>query len=115
AELARGQALVEAEVARQVADAPPHRHVAPRVAAEDLDAPAGGADQVEEQPDRRRLAGAVRAEEAEHLARGHGEVELEHAPLRAVQLRQPEGANRGSGLRHRPPLPAELLGDALPD
>jgi hypothetical protein len=87
--LAAGQPLVEPEVARDVADAPPDRdRVAARVEAEQLDAARGRPDQVEHEPDRRRLPGAVRAEEAEHLAAADREGELLDAARRVVALGQ---------------------------
>ena len=49
--------------------------VAPRVAAEEPDAAAVGAQQPEQHPDRGGLAGAVGAEEAVHLARRGLQVE----------------------------------------
>ena len=119
AELARGQSLVEAEVAGQVADAPPDRDVAARVSAEDLDATLRRTDQVEDQPDRRRLAGAVGAEEAEHLAGADLEVEIDDAALAAVEpwsACQRERRRSWRGLRQlerRPELVKGVASDRL--
>src|SRR6185437_7133584 len=64
--LARGEALVEPEVAGEVTEAPSRRGPrASHVRSEELDSPRARTDQVEQQPDRRRLAGAVGPEVAE--------------------------------------------------
>ena len=120
-ELARGQPLVEPQVAGQVADPAAHaRGRAARVDAEQLDPPARRPDQVEQQPDRRRLAGAVRPEEAEHLAGLDLEVEVDDAALAAVQLGQSFGADDGVAGGHSSTLqhgeaadvdPLELRGE----
>ena len=63
--------------------------VAPRVAAEQLDGAAVGAQQAEQDPDGGGLAGAVGAEEAVHLARGHGEVEAVQSDGGSERLAEP--------------------------
>ena len=94
-ELARGQRLVEAQVAGQVPDAAPDCDVAARVAAEELEASPRRPKQVENQPDRGRLAGPVRPEEPEHLAGRDLEVEVDDAALASVELRQPAARMTG--------------------
>ena len=68
--LAAGQAVVEPEVAREVADVTSRLHaVRTSVPAEQRGSARRRADEVEQQADRGALAGAVRTEEAEDLAR----------------------------------------------
>src|SRR5665647_517783 len=76
------------------------RGLAPRVAAEELDVSAAGADEAEDDPDRRRLARSVGAEEAVDLSGGHLEVEPIEGTDRAEGLGQPLGADDGLGRTH---------------
>ena len=80
-----GQAVVQVELAGQVADPPMDRdRVLRRLDAEDLGAPGGRPDEVQEDPHRRRLAGAVRPEESEDLARLDVEVDVDDAAVSTV-------------------------------
>src|SRR5674476_1296528 len=90
--LAAGEAVVERELAGDVADAAVDGdRVGRRFDAEDTRATRGRPDQVEEGADRGRLAGAVRAKEAEHLALRDGEVDLDDPAVFPVRLREPLG------------------------
>jgi hypothetical protein len=100
-ELACREAVVQAQVAREIPDPPSQAYVPSRIEAEELDPAARGPDQVEHEPDGRRLAGAVRAEEAEDLGFADLELEVGDAQLRAVELRQVLGADDRV---HRAPL-----------
>ena len=103
-----GQPVVEVELAGQVADPAVDRdRVHGGLDAEDLGAPGCRADEVEQDAHRRRLARAVRPEEAEDLALGDVEVELGDAPVDAVGLGQPFGADdRGHEGSFLPAAPA---------
>ena len=75
--LAAAELRPQADLAGDVREPAVQRHrVAPRIAAEELDAPGVGAQQPEQHADRRGLAGAVRSEESVDLAasrrRGRG-------------------------------------------
>ncbi len=100
--LAARQAVVEGELAGQVADPPVDRHrVGARRDAEHPGRPRGRPDQVEEGPDRRRLAGAVRPQEPEDLPLGNGEIDLDDPAVAAVALGELLGLDDVSG--HRRP------------
>ena len=98
--LATGQAVVEGELAGDVADASMDRdRIGARLDAEDERAAAGRADQVEEGPDGRRLAGTVGAEEAEDLALADLEVDVDDAEVAAVVLGELLGLDDGRHAR----------------
>ncbi len=94
--LATGQAVVEGELARNVADpaVDPDR-VDARFDAEDKGSAARRADQVEDRADRGRLARAVRPEEAEHLALADLEVDIGDTEVAAVVLGELLGLDDG--------------------
>ena len=80
--LAAGQAVVEGELAGDVADPAVDRdRVHGRLDAEHERAAARRPDEVEQRPDGGRLAGAVRAEEAEHLAGLDLQVDVDDAAV----------------------------------
>ena len=96
--LSPGQALVQPQVAGQVADTranPPtlRAHVEP----EHLGPAGARADQVEQQPDRRRLPGTVQAQIAENLPDPHRERQIADADCRPVVLRETRHADRLTG------------------
>ena len=97
--LARGHPGVEAQVAREVAEAPAGLDaVTPCVKPQYRGAPARRPDQIEQQPDGRTLARAVRAEVAEDLAALHAQVEVrERMDILAVRLRQAVRLDRRLG------------------
>ena len=91
-----GQAVVQVELARQVADPPMDRdRVDGRLDAEHRGPAAGRTDEVEQDPHRRRLARAVGSEEPEDLALADLEVEVDDAAVRAVRLREALGLDDG--------------------
>ena len=103
--LGAGQAVVQVELAGQVADAPVDRdRVDGRLDAEDLGPPRGRPDEVEQDAHRRRLPRPVGPEEPEDLALLDVEVQLDDAPMGAVGLRQPFGLD-DRGHRVAPFLP----------
>ena len=81
--LPRGEPVVQAEVARQVADPPASARTSPRIDSEHAHSARRRTDEVEEQADGRRLARSVRAEEAVDLAGLDHEVETDDAPVRS--------------------------------
>jgi hypothetical protein len=85
--LAAGQAVVQRELARDVADPAMDRDRVLRGLDLEHEGAAGcRADQVEQGPDRRGLAGAVGPEEAEDLALGDVEVDIDDAAVHPVRL-----------------------------
>ena len=94
--LGAGQAVVQVELAGQVADPAMDRdRIGGRLDAEHLGAAGGRTDEVEQDAHRRRLARAVGPEEAEDLALGDLEVELDDASVLAVGLGQAFGLDDG--------------------
>ena len=94
--------VVQAQVARQVADPPAGSDaVAAAVEPEHERLTVGRPDHVEQQPDRRALAGAVRPQEAEDLAVLDAQVEAgQRAHPARVRLRQGEGLDCRSVRHH---------------
>jgi hypothetical protein len=100
-DLAAGEVGPQRHVAGHVREPAVQRDdVAPRVAVEQADGAAVGAQQAEQDADRRRLARAVGAEEGVHLARGHLEVQAIERPRRAEGLAQIRDRDRGRHVAH---------------
>src|SRR5262249_14218544 len=94
--LPAGEAVVQGELAGQVADPPMYRHgVASRVEAEQPRPPARPAEEVEQETDRRPLAGAVRPQESEDFALLDRQVDLDDPPMGAVGLGELLGLDDG--------------------